>query len=195
MFLLIISACEKSILISGSTVQKTVQEAQTVPTIDISQGTVYNKPKSTELVPPPPPPLPPVQQSDNVIKEIKEEAVSGENPKMSPDFPNIPSEIFVVVEEMPTFPGGDTELMKFINSNIVYPEAAKEKNIQGRVILRFAVMATGKVDNVQVLKPVDPSLDEEAIRVVKSLPDWQPGRQGGKPVNVWYSVPITFAMK
>jgi len=106
-----------------------------------------------------------------------------------------PKEIFVVVEEMPKFPGGDPELMKFINSNIIYPEAAKSENIQGRVILRFAVMADGNVDNVQVLKKVDPSLDEEAVRVVKSLPRWTPGRQGGKQVNVWYSVPITFALK
>ena len=106
-----------------------------------------------------------------------------------------PAEVFVVVEEMPTFPGGDPELMKFINSNIVYPEIAKENNIQGRVILRFCVTFKGGVDQVQVLKPVDPALDNEAVRVIKMLPPWKPGKQGGKPVNVWYSVPVTFQLK
>jgi protein TonB len=101
----------------------------------------------------------------------------------------------VVVEEMPKYPGGDKAMMEFIYSNIKYPEEAKEKSIQGRVILRFAVMATGKVENVSVLKHVDPLLDEEAKRVVESLPNWIPGRQGGKPVNVWYSVPVTFQLK
>ena len=96
---------------------------------------------------------------------------------------------------MPTYPGGDKALMEFINSNIKYPEEAKNKLIQGRVILRFAVMASGKVGNVSVLKSVDPSLDEEATRVIEALPEWKPGRQGGKPVNVWYSVPVTFQLK
>jgi len=81
---------------------------------------------------------------------------------------------------MPTFPGGDAELMKFINSNIAYPEIAKENNIQGRVILRFCVTYKGAVDQVTVLKPVDPALDNEAIRVIKMLPTWKPGKQGGK---------------
>ena len=112
--------------------------------------------------------------------EIKEEA---------------PTEVFVVVEEMPTFPGGDKELMKFINSKIKYPESAKENTIQGKVILRFAVLATGKVGNISVLKSVDPVLDKEAMRVVGLLPDWTPGKQGGKPVNVWYSVPVTFQLR
>jgi len=106
-----------------------------------------------------------------------------------------PAEVFVVVEEMPTFPGGDPELMKFIYANIVYPEIAKENNIQGRVILRFCVTFKGGVDQVQVLKPVDPALDNEAVRVIKMLPPWKPGKQGGKPVNVWYSVPVTFQLK
>jgi protein TonB len=122
-----------------------------------------------------------VQVVETVQEEVKEEEA--------------PVEVFVVVEEMPTFPGGEVELMKFINSNIVYPEIAKENNIQGRVILRFCVTYKGAVDQVQILKPVDPALDNEAIRVIKMLPAWKPGKQGGKPVNVWYSVPVTFQLK
>ena len=120
-----------------------------------------------------------------VVTEVREEVKEEE----------APTEVFVVVEEMPSFPGGDAELMKFINGNIVYPEIAKENNIQGRVILRFCVTYKGLVDQVQILKGVDPALDNEAIRVIKMLPGWKPGKQGGKPVNVWYSVPVTFQLK
>jgi TonB family protein len=103
-----------------------------------------------------------------------------------------PTEVFVIVEEMPLFPGGEKALFDFINSNIRYPENEKKNNIQGRVILRFCVNNLGGVDRVSVLKGVDPALDAEATRVIKMLPTWQPGKQGGKPVNVWYSVPVVF---
>jgi len=73
-------------------------------------------------------------------------------------------------------------------------EAAKEKGIQGRVILRFCINADGSVDRISVIRGVSPELDAEAVRVIKSLPAWQPGKQGGKPVNVWYSVPVTFQL-
>jgi periplasmic protein TonB len=106
-----------------------------------------------------------------------------------------PSEIFVVVEEMPIYPGGDSALMSFITKNINYPVQAKQKGIQGRVILRFSVNHDGTVGNAMVLKSADPSLDAEALRIVNLMPKWQPGKQGGKPVNVWYAVPITFALK
>ena len=127
-----------------------------------------------------------VQNVDvSVVEEVQEEVKEEE----------APVEVFVVVEEMPSYPGGDTELMKFIYANIQYPEIAKENNIQGRVILRFCVTYKGGVDQVTVLKGVDPALDNEAVRVIKMLPPWKPGKQGGKPVNVWYSVPVTFQLK
>lgn len=106
-----------------------------------------------------------------------------------------PIEVFVIVEEMPSFPGGDVEMMNFINTNIKYPEIAKENNIQGRVFLRFCVTYKGTVEQISILKGVDPALDEEAIRVVSLLPAWKPGKQGGKPVNVWFQLPITFQLK
>jgi TonB family protein len=102
---------------------------------------------------------------------------------------------FVVVEEMPMFPGGDAELLKYISQNTKYPEAAKENNIQGRVVIRFCVTEKGNVELISVIKSVDPELDAEAIRVVKTLPSFNPGRQGGKEVPVWYMVPITFTLK
>lgn len=105
------------------------------------------------------------------------------------------SEPYTVVEQMPLFPGGDAALLKYIGENITYPEKAKESNIQGRVILRFCITENGSVSRVSVLNGVDPDLDAEAVRVVKTLPAFNPGRQGGKPVSVWYMVPITFTLK
>ena len=120
-----------------------------------------------------------------IVQEVKEE-VQEEDPEATP---------FVVVEEMPMFPGGDIELLKYIGEHTQYPEIAKENNIQGRVIVRFCVTSKGGVSQVSILKGVDPELDKEAIRVVNSLPSFKPGKQGGKPVPVWYMVPITFTLK
>jgi protein TonB len=120
-----------------------------------------------------------------VVEEVKEE-VKEEEPEPEP---------FVVVEEMPMFPGGDAELLKYIAEHTQYPEVAKENNIQGRVIVRFCVTSKGTINQVSVLKGVDPELDKEAMRVVESLPSFKPGKQGGKPVPVWYMVPITFTLK
>jgi periplasmic protein TonB len=120
-----------------------------------------------------------------VVQEVKEE-VQEEEAEPEP---------FVVVEEMPMFPGGDAELLKYIAEHTNYPEVAKENNIQGRVIVRFCVTSKGGVNQVSVLKGVDPELDAEAMRVVNSLPTFKPGKQGGKPVPVWYMVPITFTLK
>ncbi|MCU0454965.1 MAG: M56 family metallopeptidase [Bacteroidales bacterium] len=103
-------------------------------------------------------------------------------------------EPFVVVEEMPMFPGGDSALLAYIATNTTYPPAAKQNNIQGKVIIRFAIKPDGYVDRISVLKSVDPELDKEAVRVVSTLPQFKPGKQGGQPVPVWYMVPINFAL-
>lgn len=123
----------------------------------------------------------------------KSSAVPPPPPPPSGSEPGKPTEPFVVVEEMPMFPGGDAALIRYLNENTRYPEAAKANNVHGRVILRFCVTETGSVDRISVLKGVDPELDAEAFRVVSSLPAFEPGRQGGIPVPVWYMVPVTFA--
>lgn len=87
------------------------------------------------------------------------------------------------------------DLNAFISSNVNYPQLAIDNEIQGTVYIRFVVSKTGKVTNVQVLRGVDPLLDEEAMRVVQTIPDFKPGLQGGHPVNVWYNVPIIFKLK
>jgi TonB family protein len=109
-----------------------------------------------------------------------------------PDLIESLQEPFVVVEEMPMYPGGDGELLKFIQENTHYPEEARAQKIEGRVIARFFVSTQGTAEDVTVLRGVDPLLDAEAVRVVSMLKGFTPGKQGGIPVNVWYMVPITF---
>lgn len=105
------------------------------------------------------------------------------------------TKIFEVVEQMPSFPGGDAALMQFLSKNIKYPVVAEENGIQGRVIATFVVERDGSITDVKVVKSVDPSLDKEAIRVLKSMPKWIPGKQNGSAVRVKYTVPVTFRLQ
>ena len=107
----------------------------------------------------------------------------------------IKSEPFTVVEVMPVFPGGQTALVQYIASHLKYPTVAQENGIQGRVLVSFVVGEDGYVEDVQVIKGVEPMLDKEALRVIQSLPRWTPGNQQGKPVRVKYTVPVTFALQ
>ena len=101
---------------------------------------------------------------------------------------------YVVVEKMPLYPGGDGELLKYIGSNTKYPESAKAEKAEGRVIIRFIVTKEGKAEGISILRSVHPLLDAEAVRVTSMLTGFEPGMQGGKPVDVWYMVPITFVL-
>ncbi len=125
------------------------------------------------------------QEVVEVVAEVKEE-VQEEEAEPEP---------FIRVEEMPEFPGGIEELLKYVYANTQYPEVAKENNIQGRVIVRFCVTAKGGVNQVSIFKSVDPELDAEAVRVVSTLPAFKPGKQGGKPVPVWFILPINYVLK
>lgn len=102
--------------------------------------------------------------------------------------------IYEAVEQMPYFPGGGPEMIKFIRENIQYPASAKEYGIQGRVILRFVVTETGTIENITVLRSLDPACDKEAIRLLKSMPKWIPGKQNGENVSVYYTLPIVFRL-
>ncbi len=119
------------------------------------------------------------------VQQVKEEVQEAE----------VEPEPFVVVEEMPVFPGGNLELLKYLAAHTQYPEVAEENNIQGKVIVKFCVTSKGGIDQVSIFKGIDPELDAEAIRVVKALPPFKPGKQGGRPVPVWFSVPIIFQIK
>ena len=103
--------------------------------------------------------------------------------------------IFEVVEEQPEFPGGMEALLKYLAKNINYPESAVDNGIQGKVMVRFVVERDGSVSAVETYKSVDPALDKEAVRVVKTLPKWKPGRQQGKAVRTRYIVPVVFRLQ
>ena len=103
--------------------------------------------------------------------------------------------VYESVEQMPEFPGGMEEMMKFLQGNIQYPANAAKNKIEGRVVLQFVVEKDGQIGEVKVARPVDPELDAEALRVVKSMPNFIPGRQDGKPVAVWYTIPISFKLQ
>ena len=103
--------------------------------------------------------------------------------------------VYDVVEQMPSFPGGTAALMEFIDSTKVYPVSAMKKGIQGRVIITFIVEKDGSLSHAKVVKGVAPELDKEALRVVKKMPRWIPGQQNGWKVRVRYIIPVTFRLK
>jgi len=104
-------------------------------------------------------------------------------------------QIFQVVEEMPEFPGGMAECLKFLAKNIKYPTIAQENGVQGRVIVQFVVNQDGSIVDPVVVRSVDPYLDKEALRVIRMMPKWKPGKQRGKAVRVKYTVPVTFKLQ
>lgn len=104
------------------------------------------------------------------------------------------NEIFTVVEEQPTFPGGEAARLKFLQENIVYPQIAKESGIQGTVYVAFVVERNGSVTDVRIMRGIGGGCDEEAVRVVKNMPKWSPGKQRGKPVRVAFTMPIRFTL-
>ena len=103
--------------------------------------------------------------------------------------------VFEIVEENPEFPGGPEALQRFLTKNIVYPESAVDNGIQGRVMVNFVVERDGSVSGVDILKGVDPALDKEALRVVKLMPKWKPGKQQGKAVRTRFRVPVVFRLQ
>lgn len=123
------------------------------------------------------------------VLKAKEEIAQPEPPKEDEN------KVFDVVEEQPSFPGGQGALMKWLSDNIKYPVIAAENGIEGRVIVQFVVSKTGAISNVNVVRGVDPSLDREAVRVVSSMPNWTPGKQNGTTVNVRYTLPVTFKLQ
>lgn len=163
--------------------------------------------------PPPPPPEPEVQApefkvvADNV--EIKDEFLpvdAGDNENSAQDSYVAPvddtpeetvkeEEIFVSVEKMPEFPGGETELYKYLNKNLKYPDIAKEQNLQGRVYITFVVEKDGSIANPKVARDIGGGCGEEALRVVRAMPKWTPGKQRTQTVRVQYTLPVIFQLE
>ena len=166
--------------------------------------------QTTQETPPPPPP-PAVQEVEvlNVVEdnvetesiEVNSEDDEAEEvviaaPVEAPVEEEEEEVVFVVVESMPEFPGGQQALFKYLSENVKYPTIAQEHGIQGRVICQFVVNKDGSIVDVEVVRSGgDPSLDKEAIRVIKSMPKWKPGKQRGKAVRVKYTVPVNFKLQ
>jgi protein TonB len=178
--------------------------------------------QNEEAPPPPPPPPPPPAEQQTVVKYVApvvvdsvkvedqskllisdEQIETTVNKEVVEVVEKVQEEVqekeeqqvFVVVEEMPEFPGGELALRTFIGKAIVYPTVAQENGIQGKVFVTFVVNKDGSVSNAKIARGVDPSLDAEALRVVSTLPKWKPGKQRGVPVRVSYTVPISFKLQ
>jgi len=152
-----------------------------------------------EITPPPPPPPPPevieiVEDEVEIEDELEIEDTESDEDEMIEIEEEDDDEFFMVVENMPEFPGGDLGLMKYIQKNVKYPAIAKEYNITGKVYVSFIVDKSGSVTNVKIVRGVDKNLDAEALRVVKSLPKYKPGKQRGKAVRVMFTIPINFTL-
>lgn len=176
-----------------------------------------------EPPPPPPPPPPPTIETVKftppvvVDREIVEEeqpppqevlsetnvgVVTQEGDENATELPPEPviadpdeGKIFTYVEEMPTFPGGETAMYEYIQKNIKYPPLARENGITGRVYINFLVDKEGRISNVKLLRGIGYGCDEEALRVIKAMPAWKPGKQNGRPVQVSYNMPVNFTLK
>lgn len=165
-----------------------------------------------EETPPPPPPaeVPDVIEEIEVVentKEVQEVDFTSEDnkdkaqeiikaPEAKPIEPeDDPDYVFMIVEKQPSFPGGQEALMKYLNSNIRYPTIAAENGIQGRVVCQFTVRRDGSIGDIKVLRKAEhPSLDREAVRVIESMPAWEPGKQRGKAVNCKFTLPVVFRL-
>lgn len=135
-----------------------------------------------------------VEGNDEVggaVLKAKEDIAAPEPPKHVVE----ETKIFTEVEQMPMYPGGDAALMGYLRDNIHYPTIAAENGVQGRVVVGFVVERDGSITDVKILRGVDPSLDREAMRVVKSMPRWNPGKQNGSAVRVKYQVPVSFRLQ
>ncbi|MBE7441087.1 MAG: energy transducer TonB [Flavobacteriales bacterium] len=164
-------------------------------------------PITQQNTPPPPPPPPPaapeiIQVVENEVEVAEVEMVDTEADATTvvEEFAVVEEvveeEIFTIVETMPEFPGGGQEaLFKFLQKEMKYPQVAKENGIQGTVFVNFVVGQDGKIRDVKVLRGVNKMLDDEAVRVVKAMPSWKPGKQRGKPVSVSYNLPIKFTLR
>lgn len=133
------------------------------------------------------------QDDADKFQSVKEQVIVKPEPVVEKPKPK-DDEIFVAVEQPAMFPGGPAALNKWLSSHLNYPPAAAQNDIQGRVIVKFVVGKDGSISQAQVAKGVDRDLDKEALRVVKSMPKWQPGKNNGQPVNSWFTLPVVFKL-
>ncbi|WP_242929473.1 energy transducer TonB [Pontibacter vulgaris] len=207
------------------TIDRVVTEVELAQPPPIDEATPPPPPPPPDLPPPPPPVratvkfTPPVVKRDEEVREEEEipdqeklaeidagtKTVEGD-PNAKVDLGDIDGTSDVVaevveekpytyVEQMPSFPGGDSEMLKYLGKNIRYPAAAQRAGVEGLVVLSFVVSKTGEISEIQVIKNLGSGTDEEAVRVVKTMPKWTPGKQNGRTVPVRYTLPVRFTIK
>lgn len=176
-------------------VEKVAPPPELPPPVDVVQQQKYVPPQVVDSIKPED--IKQLMTADEAQTEVTNKDVIEVIPQAKEEVQEEAAEPepFIIVEEMPAFPGSESALMTWLAEHLQYPVEAQENNVQGRVIVRFCVTSKGGVDLVSVYKSVDPQLDAEAIRVVKTLPLFKPGKQGGKAVPVWFTVPINFQIK
>jgi periplasmic protein TonB len=186
--------------------EKTVDDLGQREVVEVPEDII---PITEQKVKPPPPPPPKQVVKINVVEDDEEvdddiviDVEATEETEIQEYVPIeieeeevVEEQIFMVVESMPGFPGGEQELNKYLYENIKYPQMAKESGIQGRVFVTFVVEKNGEVTDVRVLRGIGGGCDEEAIRVVENMPMWTPGKQRGKPVRVQFNLPIKFTLQ
>jgi protein TonB len=190
-----------------STTEKNVNEGLRLND-EVMEEEIIPITRQEEVKPPPPPPPPKVTDVLNIVDndvELDEELVIEDTEATQDsevDFSNLESEeegtddnIFVHVEDMPEFPGGQQAMMAFLARSIEYPNISKENGIQGRVYAKFVVNKDGSITHAEISRGVHPSLDQEALRVVRSMPAWKPGSQRNEPVRVSVVIPINFVLQ
>lgn len=198
------------VLLMAANYQPPVEVAEVAMDFDGTDEVEEEIPQTNQTPPPPPPPPPPPEvievEDEEEIEEEPEifeqefeteqviEEVVYEEPEPEPEEPEEP-DFFIVVEDMPEFPGGGEKAMyKWLGKNIKYPQVAKENGIEGKVFIRFLVNERGAVTNAEVVRGIGGGCDEEALRVVEKMPNWKPGKQRGKPVRVQFTIPIHFQL-
>ena len=186
-----------------------IDTSQAVAQIEFEEEMIPITEQEEQKQAPPPPEAPKVEEvlqiADNDANVEETTIQSNEDKGEAVEIKYVPAvveeeeveeqQIFQVVEEMPEFPGGMAECMKFLAKNIKYPTIAQENGVQGRVIVQFVVNKDGTIVDPVVVRSVDPYLDKEALRVIKAMPKWKPGKQRGKAVRVKYTVPVTFRLQ
>lgn len=222
---LVISLSAILIAFSIPTIMTMLEKINFATDTKVSDSVTLEEPPPIDKATPPPPPVippPPVQQTikftppkvvkdeevqeppptQEEVKEVQVSTVTQEGSKDVIDIPDNPvvgdpddGKVFSVVEEMPTFPGGEEKLRDYLRNNIKYPGIARENGISGRVYVTFVVDKEGKIKDIRLLRGIGGGCDEEAMRVIRSMPDWKPGRQNGRAVQVQYNLPVNFTLR
>ncbi|MBN8701747.1 MAG: energy transducer TonB [Bacteroidetes bacterium] len=202
------------------------QEEEIITPVDLTTSDLEAPPPVDETEPPPPPPppppvmetvkftppvvvdeevpeeeLPPPQETETQISTVTQEGTGGDEIIIPEEGDGVveavAEEVFTIVEEMPSFPGGEAEMQKFIQKNVSYPQMEKEAGIQGTVYVSFVVEKDGQITDAKILRGVSggKGCDNEALRVIKAMPGWKAGKQNGRSVRVQFNVPIRFTLR